>query len=215
MATTKFRRRLNRTDKSDQHWGAAVTDFISSKLVEEAIGTGFEPNAVLADITEAVSNKLADGMRRGILTGIDAGVVERKFLADHLYCALCVMILEAVELAEEARDRFRDDATEVVLTLVFGPKTGDVTSAAVRAAIRGALVAGFDTGLKALTATTLIDAGVTAVRFLGIASCPDVDRHPEEKVAIYCMVPLAEAFLGKWLLKWVESRLSEKVPDDV
>lgn len=214
QAATKFRRRMNRTDRSDQQWGATVTDFVCSKLVEEAIGTGFEPDAVLGEVSEAVSNSLADSIRAGLFTGTDADVVEKKFRTDHMYCALCVLILEAVGVAEKARDRFRDEAIEIILTLVFGPNTGGVISAAARGAVRGALVSGFDAGIKALTAATPIDAAVMTVRFLGIASCPDVDRHPEDKVAIYCMLPLAKTFLGQWLLKWIGGNFAGKVPAD-
>lgn len=199
--STKFRTRLNADPDADR-WSERASDYIGAKLTEEAIVVGFEPAGVLNAISETALDALFDAVRDGTVTSSEAERIDAVFQSGHLFCALCVAILKAVEIVAEGRDLLRDEAIQRMLDLAF-PRSQ--FTAVMRGVVRGALRAAFDAGVKALSGATQLEAAVKSVRFFAVLSCPDVDRHPEDEVNEYCLQPLAVEFLAPWLQKWLKA----------
>lgn len=73
--------------------------------------------------------------------------------------------------------------------------------------VHGALQAGIDAGLTALTAATQYAAVIHSIRLLGVFTCPDVDDHPDDDVNVFCLESLAKEFLSAQLVTWVRAWL--------
>lgn len=209
--STKFRTRLN-SDPDADDWSERASDYIGAKLTEEAVVAGFEPTDVLNAISETALDALFDAVRLGIVTSAEAARIDAVFQAGHLFCALCVAILKAVETIADGRDLLRDEAIKRVIDLAF---PAPEFTAVMRGVVRGALRAAFDAGVKAVVSATQLEMAVKSVRFFGVLACPDVDRHPDDEVSEYCLQPLAVEYLAPWLQNWLNAWSPVPIPVEV
>lgn len=198
-----LRQVMNRETGSN-HWSSAATDWVAAKITEKAVAVGFEPDAVLRDISDATLNALFTAVRNRTITGSVADRVDAVFQRGHVFCSLAVAVLKLADAAEELRDDLRDELVTAIVDRYFDAQVFDNMA---RSVVRGALTAGIDAGLHALTAATQYDAVVKSVRLLGILTCPDVDDHPADDVTRYCLEPLAKEFLSARLIAWVRAWL--------
>lgn len=168
-----------------------VADFLGAVLTENAIRSQFQLNPFIDDITAAVTERLATA----VLSDADQAAIRRRFRTEHLFCTLAVCIVRAYDAADDVVVTVRNAVVERVLDLAFGAPGSSVLSGAGRAAVRTALRAGVDAGVASIKQAVGAEEALTTVRFLGVLACPDVDRHPQDSVARYCLLPLVTAYL--------------------
>lgn len=189
----------------------AVTDYLAAKLCQVAIEDGLELDAVFSSIINPVLGSLLDAARDNSLTPRQASMIKAMLLEGHVFCVLCVLILELDAAVGEQLDALRDHVLSALVDAVFGSGPTGYLSPAARVIVIRALTAGVNRGLAAVKAASGPDTAIQSVQLVGLITCPDLEKHPKDAVYTMCLKPLAAAFLSEEISKWIENRFQGRL----
>lgn len=187
-----------------------VTDYVAARLCQESIDGGLELDDLFSSVVDPVLTGLAEGARGGSFKARDRSLIKAVFVDGHIFCVLCVLILQLNNAVEDEADALRDAAVKALVITMFGPPSPTGISDAARHVVTRALTAGINRGLEAVKAATGHASAIQSIELLGLLTCPDIDTHPDDDVYKLCLTPLSTALLSEELNDWIRSLLRDR-----